>query len=360
MAKNIKSVSKLIGDTSLKQKKYISLMLVPSYSTGTTRAIRLPRWIFHAICITILLIILTISGLFLHSVYLSNQVDRHVIYLDEVTDELLRFQELSEEERTRLLELLESVDENARQQIIEYEKQLEANQQMLDSILEEIQKIFEDIQELEIMRQEIFDYLSTRAIHIPISDTLARLNASQENIINNHEPINPSGITANLLLLRHELSLQQELLHDISNYTDEIAIRFANHPTIWPVYGEITSRFGWRYSPIDSSVELHTGIDIVSPVGTSVRTTGGGVVALAEWHFGYGLTVIIDHGFGFSTLYGHLSEIHVETGQRVSREDIIGLTGLTGLTTGPHLHYEVRINGEALDPEQFLEERIFG
>ena len=362
MAKNIKSVSELIGDKSLKQKKYISLMLVPSYSTGTTRTIRLPRWIFHAICITILLIILTISGLFLRSIYLSNQVDRHATYLDEATDELLRFQELSEEERLRLLELLEDMDENTRQRISEYEQQFQINQQILDNILDEIQEILEDIRELETMRQELIDYFSMRAIHIPISDTLARLNDSQENIINNHEHINqvPSGIDENILLLRHELLLQQELFHDILNYKSEIATRFANHPTIWPLYGEISSGFGWRYDPFNDSTDFHTGIDIITPIGTQVRTTGGGVVTLAEWHFGYGLAIIIDHGFGFSTLYGHLSEIHVEKGQQVQREDIIGLTGVTGITTGPHLHYEVRFEGQALDPTPFLEERIFG
>ena len=366
MAKKFKRVSKLIGDTALKQKKYISLMIVPSYTTGTTRTIRLPRGIFHAVYITILLIIFTITALFLRSIYLERQVDRHAAYLDEAADEFLRFQVLSEEEQLRLLELLENLDETTRQQILEYEQILEANQRVLDNLLEEVLQILEDIREFEIMRQEILDYFSMRAVHIPISDTLALLNASQENIIYNHETLThstdptPSGIAANLVLLRHELSLQRELLYDMSNFTDEIITRLENHPNIWPVYGIITSRFGWRNDPFGGGVEFHTGIDIASPIGTPVRATGGGVVTFADWFFGYGLTIILDHGFGYTTLYAHLSEIRVEVGQQVRREDIIGLVGMTGRTTGPHLHYEVRFNGQALNPVPFLEELVFG
>jgi murein DD-endopeptidase MepM/ murein hydrolase activator NlpD len=118
----------------------------------------------------------------------------------------------------------------------------------------------------------------------------------------------------------------------------------------WPVTGTITSPFGWRSNPFGGSPEFHQGLDIAAPSGTTVTAAAGGTVIMAQWYGGYGNYILIDHGGGYSTGYGHLSAIYVSQGQSVSRGQAIGAVGSTGVSTGPHLHFEVRINGKPVDP----------
>lgn len=118
----------------------------------------------------------------------------------------------------------------------------------------------------------------------------------------------------------------------------------------WPVTGTITSPFGWRSNPFGGSPEFHQGLDIAAPSGTTVTAAAGGTVIMAQWYGGYGNYILIDHGGGYSTGYGHLSAIYVSQGQSVSRGQAIGAVGSTGQSTGPHLHFEVRINGKPVDP----------
>jgi murein DD-endopeptidase MepM/ murein hydrolase activator NlpD len=118
----------------------------------------------------------------------------------------------------------------------------------------------------------------------------------------------------------------------------------------WPVTGTITSPFGWRPNPFGGSPEFHQGLDIAAPTGTTVTAAAAGTVIMAQWYGGYGNYILIDHGGGFSTGYGHLSAIYVSNGQSVARGQAIGAVGSTGESTGPHLHFEVRINGKPVDP----------
>jgi murein DD-endopeptidase MepM/ murein hydrolase activator NlpD len=118
----------------------------------------------------------------------------------------------------------------------------------------------------------------------------------------------------------------------------------------WPVTGTITSPFGWRSNPFGGSPEFHQGLDIAAPSGTTVTAAAGGTVIMAQWYGGYGNYILIDHGGGYSTGYGHLSAIYVSSGQSVQRGQAIGAVGSTGQSTGPHLHFEVRIAGKPVDP----------
>jgi murein DD-endopeptidase MepM/ murein hydrolase activator NlpD len=118
----------------------------------------------------------------------------------------------------------------------------------------------------------------------------------------------------------------------------------------WPVTGTITSPFGWRSNPFGGAPEFHQGLDIAAPTGTTVTAAAGGTVIMAQWYGGYGNYILIDHGGGYSTGYGHLSAIYVSQGQTVQRGQAIGAVGSTGQSTGPHLHFEVRINGKPVDP----------
>jgi murein DD-endopeptidase MepM/ murein hydrolase activator NlpD len=123
---------------------------------------------------------------------------------------------------------------------------------------------------------------------------------------------------------------------------------------IWPAEGRVTSWFGPRIHPLYGDRRNHNGIDIAVSLGTPVRASADGVVRFAGWKGGFGLLVAIDHGGGVMTFYGHNSELLVKTGQRVSQGDVIALSGSTGDSTGPHIHFEVRVNGKPVDPVEIV------
>jgi murein DD-endopeptidase MepM/ murein hydrolase activator NlpD len=118
----------------------------------------------------------------------------------------------------------------------------------------------------------------------------------------------------------------------------------------WPASGPITSPFGVRSDPITGRARRHDGIDIGAPMGATISAAASGTVIYAGWEGGYGNTIVIDHDGAVSTLYGHCSQIFVSNGQEVQRGQAIGAVGSTGRSTGPHLHFEVRVNGVAVDP----------
>ncbi|MGY4707138.1 peptidoglycan DD-metalloendopeptidase family protein [Candidatus Bipolaricaulota sp. J31] len=123
---------------------------------------------------------------------------------------------------------------------------------------------------------------------------------------------------------------------------------------IWPLRGRLTSLFGPRTHPIYGTPDFHTGIDFGVPEGTSVHAAAAGVVSFVGWRGGYGLLVVVDHGNGFTTYYAHLSRALVEAGQFVEQGQVIALSGNTGLSTGPHLHFEIRRYGKPVDPLPWL------
>lgn len=125
-------------------------------------------------------------------------------------------------------------------------------------------------------------------------------------------------------------------------------------PSLWPVVGEITGHFGERLDPFSGEGAFHAGIDIASHYGDEVRASADGVVVIMDRRAGYGRLVIIDHGFGVSTWYGHMSNFNTQVGTHVKRGDVIGYEGASGRSTGPHLHYEVRIYNTPVNPWRYL------
>lgn len=158
---------------------------------------------------------------------------------------------------------------------------------------------------------------------------------------------------------------EEQLARDSSNLTTLIQQRMAAQSSSgivvrgtgqfsYPSDGFITSSFGWRSHPILGYERFHAGVDFGADYGSTIRAADSGVVIYAGWYGGYGLSVIVDHGGGISTMYAHSSELYVSEGSTVQRGQAIAAVGSTGLSTGPHLHFEVRINGEPVDPMAYL------
>lgn len=150
-------------------------------------------------------------------------------------------------------------------------------------------------------------------------------------------------------LERESASIQAELRRYYGTRKAYTVPKYAGRFRI-PVSGRMSSGFGGRYHPVLKRSRIHNGVDIAAPTGTPIHAAGDGEVIFAGWRGGYGNTVIIDHGGGVATLYGHCSKLYVGAGKRVSTGDRIAAVGSTGMSTGPHLHWEVRVNGTPVNP----------
>ena len=146
-----------------------------------------------------------------------------------------------------------------------------------------------------------------------------------------------------------------------SFYADQTAL-LSHTPSVWPVRGYFSSGFGNRLDPFTGGKDFHSGIDVSAPLGTKVVAPADGVVLAVGRRGAYGLAIIVDHGYGILTRYGHLDGYNVRSGQRVRRGDVIGFVGSSGRSNAPHLHYEVWLDDKALDPVHYIldEYRSFG
>jgi murein DD-endopeptidase MepM/ murein hydrolase activator NlpD len=149
---------------------------------------------------------------------------------------------------------------------------------------------------------------------------------------------------------------REKKFDEIKRYVRKRSTLLASRPTVWPVRGWVSSGFGDRSNPVTGKGGFHSGIDIANDQGTPIRATADGTVSFAGWEGGYGKLVVLNHGNGFSTYYGHLAEIKAGVGQKVVRGQVIGNMGATGNTTGPHLHYEIRLYGASVDPLKYMED----
>ncbi len=158
--------------------------------------------------------------------------------------------------------------------------------------------------------------------------------------------------------LTKQLYVQSVSLDEVAALTLRKQEMLASIPSVQPIptdHTQVSSGFGSRLHPIHKIVKMHAGMDFTSPVGTEIHATGDGVVDFADYATnGYGIHVVIDHGFDYKTLYAHMDRLSVRKGQRVKRGDVIGVVGNTGLSAGPHLHYEVHKNNEPIDPANFF------
>jgi murein DD-endopeptidase MepM/ murein hydrolase activator NlpD len=147
---------------------------------------------------------------------------------------------------------------------------------------------------------------------------------------------------------------QEQSLQELQSYFLEQKSMLSSVPSVWPVRGWVTSDFGSRLDPYTSERVMHAGLDIAGEHGKEIVSPADGMVVFAGLEGGYGNVLVIDHGYGVKTRYGHLSSVSVKPGDKVKRGDAVAALGNTGRSTGPHLHYEVRVNGIAQNPRKFI------
>jgi murein DD-endopeptidase MepM/ murein hydrolase activator NlpD len=179
---------------------------------------------------------------------------------------------------------------------------------------------------------------------------------SKKEVLVNYTPDESGSI--DLDVLKAQVNSSMDSVKEIKAYLAKQRDRFMSTPQGWPADGRITSGFGMRIHPITGERKLHTGDDISVSRGTPLHATADGIVSFADRNAGNGNIVVIEHGYGYSTVYAHDSKILVHAGEKVKRGEVVALSGSTGTSTGPHVHYEVWKNGKSVDPEPYLRGRI--
>ncbi|AFM43432.1 metalloendopeptidase-like membrane protein [Desulfosporosinus acidiphilus SJ4] len=232
-----------------------------------------------------------------------------------------------------------------------FNKLITNDQKLLTDIQEQKEKIAQKTQELTVKRNQAAQ-LQAQAAKAK-TDLDAKKAQQQTALEQNQKAVQASYDEV------ERLQTEANALNDkIRKLQAAQAGRNNGNGTIstWPLPGhyEISDPYGWRTHPITHKQSLHTGTDIMAPMGTEIHAAGSGVVIMAGWNVAYGNMVIIDHGHGISSLYGHQSKLNVTEGQSVEANQVIGYVGSTGWSTGPHLHFEVRVDGNPTDPLQFF------
>jgi murein DD-endopeptidase MepM/ murein hydrolase activator NlpD len=158
-------------------------------------------------------------------------------------------------------------------------------------------------------------------------------------------------------VLREQIEAAMQSVSEIRRYVAEQKDIHLATPVGWPAAGTLSSPYGHRNHPVREERKFHTGVDISVPSGSEVKATANGIVSFAGWTENSGIVVVAEHGHGFSTAYAHNRKALVRVGQRIARGEVIALSGSTGLSTGPHVHYEIWRNGHPTDPVGFLARR---
>ena len=249
-------------------------------------------------------------------------------------------------------------------QLANYQGLLAENRQQQEHILflakqtTGLQEQVHGIQALDTSIRELMDIASPQASST--EDLSSSLLVAE---LDNRVQVTSRSLSLSATILRTQQNIEQikesipETEDSLKYLEKKVQIQRAKDvstPSLWPTRGTITSGFGYRRSPFGSSREFHSGLDIGASRGTQVYSTAGGVVRMANYNGGYGNVIFVDHGYGFSTVYAHLSKLNVKVGQQVTKGQLIGTVGSTGASTGPHLHYEVRVNGVAVNPTKYL------
>ena len=341
----------------VKSDRYISLM-VTTRTSSSGRNFRIPKVIFP-----IFMVLLLVGGFFIGSVYtnFTNQVKalkQDVSHAQEqqklIEDEKSSVEAVLSERDIVITELLDSIAEK------------EAQLNILEG---QTQEILSKIENLEAIRDSIYEKLNEAPDEIFSSDTTASktpydvgnssspLSSSSNSTVSNDFDKQYADILSLLNSLDTILDENYQAMNTLADMVDVYAPYIESVPSGWPIKdSRITCPFGYRTNPLTGKgKEFHYGIDFAAKYKQNLYATASGTVTSAGYVNGYGYTIVIDHGYGYSTRYAHCTKLLFKKGDTVSKGDCIALAGRTGRSTAVHLHYEVIVNGKRVDPADYLD-----
>lgn len=301
-------------------KKFLTVMLVPSM-TSKVRKYRIPQYVINAL--TTFLIVLTIISAFLTYDYFSAK--KEVAELDELRKETVA-------QRLQINTFASN--------IINLEKEMLR-----------LQKFDRKLRLMTDLNRDYYNF-DEQAFGVGGPDGRQLTNLSEALEMKQEELTRE--MEKDLKHLSTDLANQEESFCELCNFLEDQRSLLISTPSIWPVKGWVTSGFGYRRDPFTGRKTMHDGIDVAARMNTPIVAPADGLVTYVGVDRGFGKVMIIDHGYGFSTRYGHNARINVKTGQKVKRGQIVSYLGSTGRSTGPHLHYEVRRNGVPENPQNYI------
>jgi murein DD-endopeptidase MepM/ murein hydrolase activator NlpD len=248
-----------------------------------------------------------------------------------------------------------TIDSPEEKQLGLEKSRMQAQYKVLDRQFEEAQKVLNDLQQRDDNLYRVV--FQAEPIPLEVRRSSAPNTQYYEQLLNmtNSEIVVAS--TKKMNEIRKQIYIQSKSYDELVNLSKNKEAMLECIPAIQPVLNKdltrMASGFGWRIDPVYRTRRFHAGMDFTAPIGTDIFATGNGTVVSAGWKQGYGNCVEINHGYGYLTLYGHMSSIKVRVGQKVKRGDVIGLVGSTGKSTGPHLHYEVHLRGQIMNPQNY-------
>lgn len=307
-----------------------SVIVIPANSHETKRW-EIPRWYVKAAMGTVAgLLTLTMVAVWGWVHYRSSFMATEDIRVQNVA---------FDQERAALLTKLASLEQII-SRVDRFATKMESHGDSKDQMLKDIGPISEDVE---------LPQLPSLA-GLP-SGSLTMNSGSKPNLAMNDFKVKIDGLKDTVDQVEQRLQRVYELRQDKMSF-------WASVPSVWPVQGWVTSGFGYRHAPLVGGTRFHEGIDIAGPVGTPIKSPGDGVVTFAGYKNGLGKCIVVDHGYGVTTMYGHNADLFVAEGERIKRGSVIAAIGMTGRTTGPHLHYQVMVDGVPVDPMKYLTERF--
>ncbi len=300
---------------NLKEKTYLTVVLIPHHPGGMV-SIRLPYWLVASM---IGLGVFLLLGLGLVTTgYVGKFVDISMLKKLEIENRILKAKLTDFNEKIE--DLQASID-----RFVEFDTKLR--------VMSGLQPIDSDIRKVGVGGYERSPFLSEIS-----HGTATQIQATEQDLDK---------------MLR-ETKLQGESFDEVVASLQEQQNRWDHTPSIQPSPGWIISPFGLRRDPLVGELRMHEGIDIAAPEGTVIVASAKGTVTFVGYRGNFGLCLELDHGYGIRTRYAHCSMIKVEQGQSVARGQVVALVGQTGRATGPHLHYEVLVNGQPVDPQDYI------